>query len=658
MKNDLYEIQGSSLIYSFNSETIRIENWGKNAFRVRAVMMNDFIDEEYAILPQPYTEMKVKETENSVCIQNGKITARLEFENNGKCRMGFFNHKGDVLLQESLTGGALNKSSRYFRPVLGGDFSLTASFLSDPDEKLYGMGQYQQEILNIKNCTLELAHRNSQSSVPFVMSSKGYGFMWHNPAIGRVTFAKNETIWYAENTKQLDYWITAGDTPDEIECNYADVTGKAPMMPEYGMGFWQCKLRYWSQEQLLEVAREYHRRNVPVSVIVIDFFHWPKMGDFRFEEEFFPNPKGMVEELKSYGMELMISVWPQVALDSENYQEMKRKGYLVKTERGVEIAMRFGGESTFFDATNPEARKYVWNKCKENYYDHGIKIFWLDEAEPEYTVYDFDNYRYKMGTNLRVGNIYPQLFSRTFYEGQTACGQNNIINLVRCAWLGSQRYGALVWSGDIHSDWQTLRKQLCAGLNMGLAGIPWWTTDIGGFAGGNPEDGEFRELVIRWFEWGTFCPVMRLHGDRECEDRRVFKKDGTQALFTGGDNEIWSFGTENTAIFEKYINIREEMRPYIRRLMEDAHELGRPVMRTMFYEFPDDKKCWELQDQYMFGDSLLVAPILYPGTYERTVYLPGGTDWKEACTNQIYDGGQVVNVMAAIDQIPLFIKIH
>ena len=646
-----------ALIYEYNGETLRVEPWGKNSFRVRSTMMQEIVDTDYALLPQEEISLDITIGEYESKIRNGKITAIMKVSSwNHKCRLFFYNQKGELLLAEQGDGGALNLNSRNFKPYLGGDFELTVSFESNPNEKLYGMGQYQQDILNLKGCNLELAHRNSQASIPFVLSNLGYGFMWHNPSIGKVFFGKNITQWHASSTKQMDYWITAGDTPDEIEQAYAKVTGTVPMMPEYGLGFWQCKLRYWNQEQLLEVAREYHRKNIPLDVIVCDFFHWPHMGDFRFDEEFFPDPDAMVKELEEMGIKLMVSIWPQIALDSESFQEMKQKGLLVKTERGVEINMRFGGESVFYDATNPKAREYVWNKVRKNYYDKGIEIFWLDEAEPEYTVYDFDNYRYYQGPNLQIGNIYPQAYARTFYEGQKEAGQERIVNLLRCAWLGSQRYGALVWSGDIHSNWETFRRQLCAGLHMGIAGIPWWTTDIGGFFGGDPDKEEFRQLLVRWFQWGTFCPVMRLHGDRECSDRHVYRKDGREVMFTGGNNEIWSFGEENEAILKKYILLREAMRPYTRKLMKEAHEFGRPIMRPMFYEFPEQEICWDLKEQYMYGDSMLVAPILYEDTEERSVYLPQGHTWTLLHNGQVYEGNQTITVSAPIDIIPVFIK--
>lgn len=461
--------------------------------------------------------------------------------------------------------------------------------------------------------------------------------------------------WHAESTKQMDYWITAGDTPAEIEETYANVTGKVPMMPEYGLGFWQCKLRYYNQNQLLEVAREYKRRNLPIDVIVCDFFHWPKMGDYRFDEEFFPDPGAMVDELKAMGIELMVSVWPQIDLQSENYEDMKKRGLLVKPEMGVSISMLFGGSSNFYDATNPEARAYVWQKCKDNYYRHGIRIFWLDEAEPEYNVYDFDNYRYYMGPNVQIGNVYPQLYSKTFYDGMDAEGQCNIVNLVRCAWAGSQRYGALVWSGDIHSNYEDFRKQIIAGLYMGLCGIPWWTTDIGGFHGGDPGNEGFRKLLVRWFQYGAFSPVMRLHGDRK-PAVMLNRKDGSPILPSGSDNEVWSYGDEVYEILVRYLKLRESMRPYTRELMKQAHEKGSPVMRAMFYVFPEDEACWNLTDQYMYGSDVLVAPVVYENMTAREVYLPKGARWTNLHDGKVYEGGYTLSVEAPLDVIPAFLR--
>lgn len=653
--------RGNQLLWNFNGENLVIEPWGKNSLRVRSVMMGEVQDTDYALLQKDSEQEKMEESEVHIEIGEhqgtiiyGKIKAVLQedlWSKNGQ--ISYYNQKGELLLQEIGGHGALNLMARKFKPIIGGDYRLSASFEGMENEKLFGMGQYQQEIMDLKYCSLELAHRNSQASIPFVLSSKGYGFLWHNPAVGKVQFGKNITEWYAESTKQLDYWITAGDTPAEIEEAYAGVTGKVPMMPEYGLGFWQCKLRYSTQEEVLKVAREYKRREIPIDLIVIDFFHWPKMGDFRFDEKFFPDPKGMTAKLKEMGIELMVSVWPQIDLKSENFEEMKENGLLVKPEMGVNICMTFGGDSVFFDATNPKARKFVWEKCRENYYKHGIKVFWLDEAEPEFGVYEFDNYRYYMGPNVQIGNIYPKLYSRTFYEGMEQEGQKDIVNLVRCAWAGSQRYGALVWSGDIHSSYEDFRKQICAGLHMGLSGIPWWTTDIGGFAGGNPDDERFRKLLIRWFQYGTFCPVMRLHGDRLPSSPRK-NSDGSDAVPTGAGNEVWSFGEEAYPILVNLIKFRERMRDYTRELMREAHEKGTPIMRTMFYEFPEDERCWEVKEQYMYGGDLLVAPVAHEEMYEREVYLPKGAVWTNLHTGEKLEGGQNVLAAAPIEVIPVF----
>ncbi len=651
-----YERNGNELIWRNKGETLVITPWGEDSLRVRSTLQGDVADARWALLEPERTETVVEIDGDSAAITNGRLTAKLEMDGwHRYAQISFYNQRGELLIRETAPANALALKSRKFEPHLGGDFALTATFDGQDGERLYGMGQYQEEILDWKGCTLELAHRNSQASVPFLMSSRGYGFLWHNPAIGSASFGVNRTTWHAESTKQLDYWITCADTPAGISLNYARATGFAPMMPEYGLGFWQCKLRYWNQEQLLEVAREYVRRGLKIDVIVCDFFHWPRMGDYRFDPEFFPDPAAMVRELKEMGIELMVSVWPQVALTSENYAEMQQQGLLVRAEYGEQIGMRFVEDSMFYDATNPRARQYVWKKIKQNYWDAGIRIFWLDEAEPEYGTYEYKNYRYYLGSNQQVGNVYPQMYARGFYDGMVEAGQENPVNLLRCAWAGSQRYGALVWSGDIMSRWEDFRRQICAGLSMGIAGIPWWTTDIGGFHDGWPERPEFRELFIRWFQWGCYCPVMRLHGDRKPSEK-VLRKDGTEALPSGTDNEVWSYGEEAYPILVKYMKRREELRDYVRGLMREAHEAGTPVMRAMFYVFPQDAACAGIKDQYMFGDRYLVAPVLQAGARRRLVYLPAG-GWRDVDTGEVYAGGETVEVEAPLERIPVFERI-
>ena len=657
-----FRIDDNRLTWRGEGETLVVDPWGPDSVRVRAAIKSEIQNADWALLTPVTSDSRIEIHGDIATLRNGAITviARASAfydEQTGyevtRCSLSFHDAEGRLLFKELDAGGSLKLRARDFRAQLGGSHRLTAAFESAPDEKLCGMGQYQQSLLNIKGSTFELAHRNSQASVPFVLSSAGYGFFWHNPAIGRATFSLNRTEWVAEATEQLDYWVTAGSTPAQITAAYANATGHAPMMPEYGLGYWQCKLRYWNQEQLLEVAREHKRRGLPIDVIVADFFHWPKMGDFRFDEEFWPDPAAMVAELKELGIELMVSVWPQISTESENYAELKREGMLVRAERGPDVHMGFQGPSAFLDVTDPRARERLWELVRKNYHDLGVKLFWLDEAEPEYGVYDFDNYRYHAGPNTAVGNIYPQAFSRAFWEGQQEAGQTDVVNLVRCAWAGSQRYGALVWSGDIHSTFEDLRRQITAGVHMGVAGIPWFTTDIGGFHGGNIQDPAFHDLLIRWFQFGAFCPVMRMHGDR-APYTEITAAAGDARCRTGADNEVWSFGPEVERTLTRYIRLREELRPYTRALMADAHENGQPVMRGLFHEFPADAAAWDVADEYMYGPDLLVAPVLEAGATTRSVYLPDGAEWTELATGVVHTGGQRVEAFAAQDVIPVF----
>ena len=653
----MFEIKDNMLQISRNGETVVICAQGRDALRVRATMNCAFDDRDWALEGAPIGNADIRLEGDSAVITNGAISARVD--RLGKIR---FYKNGVQILEEYYRcyeydmphTPSLRIVAREYKPIRGGDYECTLRFEAQR-EKLYGMGQYQQDCLDLKGCTLELAQRNSQASVPFLLSSLGYGFLFNQPAVGKATFAKNVTEWHVESVRQLDYWITVG-APKQILANYTALAGRAPEFPENALGLWQCKLRYRTQEEVLSVAREYHRRGIPLDVIVIDFFHWTRQGEWKFDPVYWPDPAAMVRELKSYGIRCMISVWPTVDKKSENFAEMRQKGLLIRPERGSQC-FDFLGDSYLYDATNPAAQAYLWDKCRRNYFEDGIDMFWLDEAEPEYTAYDFDNYRYYLGTDLQVGNVYPVMHAKAFWDGQTAAGQKDICNLIRCAWAGSQKYGVVLWSGDIIGNFETLRDQFAAGLNVSLAGIPWWTTDIGGFFVDVTAPGH-KELLIRWFEWATFCPVLRLHGDKgPCESAPLDDRDwGGGFCHTGRDNELWSYGEDVYEILKHYVAVREQMKPYLKEVMREASENGSPVMRAMFYEFPDDPMCWEADEQYMFGSRYLVAPVLYAGMAERDVYLPAGK-WKNIATGEELAGGRKVTVAAPLEVIPVFEKL-
>ena len=649
---------GSDYITVTNAnETIRVQAWGRG-LRVRAVPFGSIPEENWAldeVKPEKVVIELPSENNRNAYIENDGL--RCTFLGN---RLSF--SKGEkTLFEEMPSRSHLRLKCRDYSPVPGtGDFAVSARFCAYEGEKIHGMGQYLTASYNLKGCNLELAHRNGQISVPFFISDRGYGFLWNNPAIGSVYFAENMTEWKALSTKKIDYWVCADDNPAKILEKYTEVTGRATELPESLLGLWQCKLRYRTQNELLEVAREYHRRGIKLDVIVIDFFHWIYQGDWDFDPEYWPDPQAMVDELKSYGTRLMVSVWPTVDVRSKNFGELYRNGYLVSSDRGNGIMFDFGGYSHFFDATNPDGREFAAEILKKNYGRYGIDMFWLDVAEPEYSFYDRDLHRYYIGPELQTGNFYPRNYVQTVYEGLKKGGTKDILTLVRCAWVGSPKYGALVWSGDIDCSFSQMKRQIANGLNMGIAGIPYWISDTGGFEGGNIYDPTFRELLVRWFQWAAFMPILRMHGDRGPHDIEPLAKGvdkGGGFCHTGSPNEIWSYGEDNYAIFVKYLKIRENLKEYIKESAKQTAETGIPMMRALFLEFPNDEKALEIKDQYMFGPDYLVAPVTEYGARQRDVYLPKGR-WEAADGSGIIESeGEYITADAPIDYMPVYRKI-
>ncbi|RLK62841.1 glycoside hydrolase family 31 protein [Atopobacter sp. AH10] len=670
----MIDIMDRSFSKAFNDELLLVQAWGDNAIRIRSFVDMKYVDRFNALLDEPISSEKVVINKNMDGIEliNGKIKVVLDHRN----RLTFYNNNDQVLLKEYIRlravkhddgsedvgtvditkdfNSTLKLKSREYRSNLCGNFQVITRFESEPKEKIFGMGQYQQQFLDLKNTILELAQRNSQASIPFYISSMGYGFLWNNPGIGEVSFAKNITRWKMYSSDYIDYVVISGDEPKEILRNYANMTGKVPQMPDKLLGLWQSKLRYRTAKEVVDVVNEYKRRGIQLSTIAIDYFHWPKQGEYRFDEEYWPNPQTLISRLKNnYCVEPLISIWPTVQTDAKNYEDYFENGYLVKVNRGVPVTMQIQGNTMFIDMTNSEARNYVWSLIKKNYVDIGARYLWLDVAEPGYSVYDFDNYRYKKGSDLYCGNLYPIGYLTMVYEGLK--DHQSVVTLVRGSWAGAQRYGALLWSGDIDSSFEAFRNQINTGLNVGLAGLPWWTTDIGGFHGGNPKDPEFRELLIRWFQYATFSPILRMHGDR-LPHSKPLSNHGGGSMVTGAPNEIWSYGEKVEELLVKYVKIREVLKPYISKLMNEAHQFGDPVMRTLFYEYSNDPDAWDIEDTYLLGDALLIAPIEYYQETSRPVYLPKGDKWIDVWREKEYEGGEKIIIQANINQIPVFIK--
>jgi alpha-D-xyloside xylohydrolase len=646
-----FSVRDGGLEWSGHHEVVRVEPWGADSLRVRAGYRPLRDDLPGALLPAPDQEPKTAVNEAQARITNGALTAEVSAE--GHLRFTRTDTGAELLAEDP--AHFWWPGPRQYVPT-GGGYRLEQRFRAYDGERLYGLGQHTHGLLDQKGAVIDLVQRNAEVSIPFLLSSRGYGFLWNNPAVGRVELAHTGTRWVADSARQIDYWVTVADAPAAILGRYADATGHAPMLPEWAAGFWQSKLRYRTQQELLDVVREHHRRGLPLSVVVADFFHWPRLGDWRFDPAEWPDPAAMIRELTDLGVKLMVSVWPSVSALSENYQEMADKGLLVATENGIPFHTTWWEKGyptvqpvAFYDPTDPAARAFVWDQVREHYYDLGVRVWWLDACEPEMRPAHPHNLRYRAGAGSEVANLYPQQQARAFYEGMRAAGETEIVSLCRSAWAGSQRYGAAVWSGDIGTTFETLAQQVRAGLNIALSGIPWWTTDIGGFHGGDPNDAHYRELIVRWFQYGVFCPLFRLHGHREPRER-------VDSTMVGGPNEVWSFGEDAYQVIREQLGLRERLRPYLMAQMRAAHTAGIPPMRPLFVDFPDDPAAWDTDDQFLLGPDVLVAPVLQRGARERAVYLPAGVRWVDAWTGQETDGAQTVTAPAPLAHIPVYLR--
>ena len=653
---------------------VRIEAWGPDSIRVRSgvgrllsELPGALLEPDRAAHPEPDVELPppssiIRSPEAAIGAATG-VTGPAAVLRHGALRVqvtpagvvGFARADGAELLAEK-PAHFWWPGARHFDPLGNGRYRIEQHFKAYEGERLYGLGQHQHGLLDQKGAVIDLVQRNTEVSIPFLLSSRGYGMLWNNPAVGAVELAGNGTRWTAHQARQIDYWLTVADTPAQILSRYADATGHTPDLPGWASGFWQSKLRYRTQEELLSVAREYQRRGLPLSVIVADFFHWTALGNWSFDPADWPDPKQMVAELDAMGVKMMVSVWPSVNPVSENWDELSEGGLLIGTQSGpathslwIDKPSGVPTPVAFYDATNPAARAFVWDTVARNYGPHGISAFWLDACEPEIVPLHHANLSFWAGNGAEVANMYPREHARAFFEGAAAAGGEVSVSLCRSAWAGSQRYGAALWSGDIGVDFPALRRQIAAGLNTAISGLPWWCSDIGGFHGGDPDDPGYQEVIIRWFQFGALSPIFRMHGDRE--PRTALGRE-----VTGGPNEVWSYGRQAYEIMTGYLALRERLRPYLHAQMATAAARGLPPMRALFLEFPQDPVCWTIADQYLLGPDLLVAPVLEAGATSREVYLPAGALWRDAWTGESLCGGQAHRCPAPLEHIPLFLR--
>jgi alpha-D-xyloside xylohydrolase len=679
----IFTQQDGVLTCRFQGEVLTVRGWGANALRVQARpgagpqagAGSLAVD---ALLPcdTPPAQIELAARRASITVGNLRAEITLKERYGADVRreplIRFVRaDTGAEVLAEARSHFAGPKT-RNFKALASGSWRLEQQFRAYEDEAIWGLGQPQHGQMNLKGVSTTLLQQNAHAVIPFVISSRGYGFLWNNPAVGRAEFATNITRWTAEAAGGLDYWITLGDSPRDILRAYAQATGKSPDVPDWVTGFWQCKLRYRTQDELLGVAREYRRRGLPLSCIVIDFFHWTRQGEWKFDPNDWPDVEAMVAELREMEIEVMVSIWPTVSASSEHYRRMTEAGHLLTTERGVPVVIPFpdkdpfgAGFFTYYDAFNPDARAFHWDTVKRNYLDRGIRHFWLDACEPEMRPAHPENVRTSLGNGAEMLCAYPLVHAQGYRDGMNAAGAGDGVLLCRSAWAGAQKYGVILWSGDVWSDWDWFRAQIPAGLHAGLSGLGWWTTDIGGFYDGHGGSDDFRDLLVRWFEFGVFSPICRLHGFRVPESvpapepgQPVSYGQDTFNIFTntGGPNEVWSYGETVEAVLVDLLALRERLRPYVSKAFAQHAAMGDPVMAPLFYHFPDQPELHGCGDAYMLGPDLLVAPVLEPGATSRSVTLPRGETWRHVWTGARHEGGQTVDIAAPWGQPPVFLR--
>jgi alpha-D-xyloside xylohydrolase len=642
------------------NETLRIRGWGTDTFRVEASPTGQFTPIEEALVRTTPTSVTHEVSDGETRLINGKLTAVVE-------------RSGRVSFRSTTTGEELMGEPwfdpneppwhphRRFLPIEGGrdSWTLEATFAAYENERIYGLGQHTLGQLDLKGHVIDLLQRNSQIAVPVLVSSRGYGMFWNCPSIGRVELAENRTRWVAERASQLDYFVYSGDTPAAITERYAELTGFSPPMPSWATGYWQSNSFYPTQDELLAVARKHRAKGLPLAAIFVDYMHWTHLGNYDWDREAWPDPAAMVAELQAQGIRTMVAVWPHISPLSDHHQELLESNLLVSSPSGRPAVFSFadrarpeGIDLSLLDLTQPAAREFLWSRLRENHYDIGVDTFWLDACEPELTGDGMSAHestaRFSTGEGTAVSSMFPLYDVRAIREGLAASGSDDSVMLVRSAWAGSQRYGAAVWSGDIPSTWASLRLQIGAGLNMMASGLPWWTSDIGGFYLAEPESDSFRELLVRWFQFGVFWPILRMHGNRHPN----FYNAGIFSV--GGPNEIWSFGPEAEEHLTKLLFFRERLRPYLQRQLDITASHGTPPVRPLWFEFPSDHDACQVDDQFLLGSDLLVAPIAEYGSRERQVYLPAGRRWRNVWSGAVHEGGQTLTVAAPLEQIPIF----
>ena len=689
--------------------TMRIEACGDRIIHVIASPTVEIAASKVPVVPQPCRadNVVVKIGKKDITVSTAAVRVAVNATTGAVI---FFSKDGKTVLAEPKDGG-----KSFDVPSLAEmrTWQIQQTFVSPSDEFQYGLGQHQEGIFNVRGVPIRLHQANTNISVPFLLSSKGYGLFWNNPSLtdfnpadeeikvdpatgkgkftteakgsygfllasdnrdqlvvdvagkhvidlvnmwtpssasGVVDLEANKeyevsakggpkglqlsarppqdmTTFRSEVGQAIDYYFFYGPALNQVIADYRQLTGEAPMFPKWVYGYWQCRERYHTQKEILDIGAEFRTRKLPVDALVQDWQYWGKYGwnAMKFDESNYPDPKGMMEEFHAMDEHVPISVWSRFGEDTDIYKRMSAKSLLIPG-------------TTWTDFFNPEAQTTFWSELNKGIFVYGLDGWWMDASEPEFDI--LKGHQTFLGPGESVRNAYPLYVTKAIYEGQrSTTDRKRVVIFTRSAYTGQQRNAAISWSGDISANWITFQRQIPAGLNFSMAGLPYWTTDGGGFF--RPKDQytneAYHELLTRWFQYAAFCPIFRVHG-------------------WISNAEIWNYGPKFLDIATQYDELRYHLLPYIYSAAWGVTSKGETLMRALPLEFSSDPGSRAVADQFMFGPALLINPVTGEGAKQRTVYLPAGDTWIDFWTGKHANGGQSITAEAPLERIPVYAR--
>lgn len=689
-----YQETENGIKTSINEKKIDVEvQWfTPNSLRILKTPLGKTVEKKsLSVIAKPNKSgVKIATSDNSrIVMKSPVLTVTLNTENG---IITYAKTDGTVLLKE-------NENSKPFTPMKDADrdtYTVYQGFITDKEEGLYGLGQLQNGQMMQRNMSKVLIQGNVEDVSPIFQSTKGYGVFWDNYSATTYTDNENETSFSSEVGDCIDYYFMYGGSADGVIAQVRALTGKVPMMPLWSYGFMQSKERYKSQEETVGVVKKYRELGIPLDCIIQDWQYWGHnylWNAMDFRNPSFDNPKAMIDSIHGMNARMMISIWSSFGPATKPYRTLDKEGLLFNIETwpqsGVEgwpPNMEYPSGVRVYDCYNPKARDIYWDYLNKGIFQLGMDGWWMDSTEPDHFNWkdsDFDRQTY-LGSYRSVRNAYPLMTVGGVYDHQRAeTSDKRVIILTRSGFLGQQRYASNVWSGDVQSSWDMFRKQITAGLNFSLTGMPHWNSDLGGFfAGSYNTNGNasatrnpmYQELYVRWLQFGVFCPMMRSHG-------------------ADTPREFFWYGKAGEPVYDALVDavkLRYSLLPYIYSTAWEVSHRQSTFMRALYMDFLNDKNTWEIGNEYMFGKAFLVAPVLhaqytpeqkqnilkenegwnkttnnqvnlslnvdFTQSKEMEVYLPSGNKWYNYWTNENFDGGQKLKIKTSLDRIPLFVR--